>query len=216
MSHPIAIAGRRGLTDPNKPRRNHLCQKYARLCVTDAVGHKYDTWLWQDNAVLAARALIKGNFAFLAGELKQHGGLQSGDLLYKTTGSGGDGHVGIYDDPQHIYENSTVHWIRSGEKDARGIRTLEQFGHFDVVARLPLPTPEPPPAIEVPTSIPEKDWLCVWNGLTLPMVMVENRPYVAIRELLENVKHEVTAYNDQTKQTGRFYVNSRQKPQPKE
>lgn len=58
-----------------------------------------------------------------------------GDLLYKFGGT--HGHVGVRIAGNRVAENSSVHGV--GDEDARGIRTLKQFGEFDGIVRLPEP-----------------------------------------------------------------------------
>lgn len=126
----IAANARIALKASGFPTTNHLCQKWARLVVKKVFGN----WPGGDipaSAVIAARQLLRQGKAFLyRGQT-----LQPGDLLYKTVGSGESGHVGIYLGNNQVAENSTVHWNRSGHRDARGIRTLKEFGPFQVVAR---------------------------------------------------------------------------------
>jgi hypothetical protein len=49
------------------------------------------------------------------------------------TGSGGNGHVAIRILGNKVAENSSVHW---DGRDARGVRTLKEFGNFDMIVRL--------------------------------------------------------------------------------
>jgi hypothetical protein len=63
-------------------------------------------------------------------------GSKIGDILFKTHGSGGFGHVGIRIEGNRVAENSSVH-VGEYDNEARGIRTLKEFGDYDVIVRLP-------------------------------------------------------------------------------
>lgn len=138
MSNPIAEQAHKALTAPGYPTTNGLCQKFARLIVqATEVGHKYDDDFQKSSAKEAAEAMLAAHpnfvFRFTPGMV-----IQPGDLLYKTVGSGGFGHVGVYLGSNEVAENSTYQWNKSGGKDARGIRTLNEFGAFQVVVRFPI------------------------------------------------------------------------------
>jgi hypothetical protein len=94
-------------------------------------GSKFDEF-WSTSARLTGRRFKKSPYA-----VNLTNGSVVGDLLYKLNGSGGAGHVGIRIAGNRVAENSSVHWDGI---DARGIRTLREFGHFDLIVRLPLPT----------------------------------------------------------------------------
>ncbi len=63
-------------------------------------------------------------------------GSQVGDILYKVDCGGEFGHVGIRIPGNRVAENSSAHVV---EGDARGTRTLEEFGVYDLIVRLPPP-----------------------------------------------------------------------------
>ena len=140
MSNKIAEQARAALSAEGFPTRNNLCQKWARMVVQKAIGHRFDAVLQKPSAKEAAFSLANAGLAFPSAQIEARGGLKPGDLLYKTTGSGGFGHVGIYLGNGKVGENSTVHWLKSGKRDARGVRTLAQFGPFQFVARFPVPS----------------------------------------------------------------------------
>lgn len=88
---------------------------------------------WSKNppdAIAACHALQALGF-----EVPKENGSVPGDLLFKLTGSGGFGHVGIRVAGNMVAENSSVHDDDDG--DARGLRTLAEFGDFDVIIRIP-------------------------------------------------------------------------------
>lgn len=64
------------------------------------------------------------------------GGSVVGDILYKFGGA--HGHVGIRIPGNIVAENSSVHGVGASE-DARGTRTLKQWGQIEGIIRLPDP-----------------------------------------------------------------------------
>jgi len=143
MSTPnnaIAQAALGALTASGYPVTNNLCQKFARIVVQKVVGHQFDAVLQKASAKEAALSLYHAGIAFPKSQLAAKGGLKAGDLIYKTVGSGGFGHVGIYLGDNKVAENSSVHWRASGNRDARGIRSLTAFGDFQYVARFNVPS----------------------------------------------------------------------------
>jgi hypothetical protein len=139
-NNAIAQAALGALTASGYPVTNNLCQKFARMVVQKVVGHQFDAVLQKASAKEAALSLYHAGIAFPKSQLAAKGGLQAGDLLYKTVGSGGFGHVGIYIGDNKVAENSSVHWKASGGRDARGVRTLAAFGDFQYVARFNVPS----------------------------------------------------------------------------
>ena len=74
---------------------------------------------------------------------KLGGAIEPGDILFKryvAKNSRGIyyGHVGIYTGNNLVWENSST--TKGRLSGAKGYRTLEQYGTFDVVGRLPAPT----------------------------------------------------------------------------
>lgn len=113
----------------------HLCQRFVREVVQAVYGNTFDSY-WAASAALTARNFRRKGVLIVP---LSHGSTV-GDLLYKTTGSGGDGHVGIRVPGNRVAENSSLHWDpESAHPDARGFRTLSAFGHYDVIVRLPAP-----------------------------------------------------------------------------
>ncbi|BCM89065.1 hypothetical protein IAD21_00908 [Abditibacteriota bacterium] len=201
MNKAIADYALYGLTAPEFPKKNGLCQKEARMAVQGALGHKYDDVLVKPSAREAAQSLLHAGFAFPVSELAKHGGLQLGDLLYKTEGSGGFGHVGIYT-LRGVAENSTYHWKKTGGQDARGIRTLAQFGDFQLVARFPSPAQEK--FVSVPVSHPvapkPQTSLLYLNGRVVQGAVIHNGHFEArVVDVLEALG--LNRAMDQTKTT---------------
>ncbi len=107
-----------------------MCQKFARQVVEKEFGKKFEAIIHQPDAKAAALAFKED------GDYVVENGSIPGDLLYKIEGSGGHGHVGIRVSGNRVAENSVVHFNASDGKDGRGFRSLEDFGHVDVIVRL--------------------------------------------------------------------------------
>jgi hypothetical protein len=104
------------------------CEKFVRYAKTDAYGSQF-SHLQRSTALETALVFQDAGYS-----VPVKNGSIEGDLLYKLTGSGGAGHVGIRLRGNMVAENSTVHWDGT---DARGIRTLAEFGNYDLIIRLP-------------------------------------------------------------------------------
>ncbi|MBV9468811.1 MAG: hypothetical protein JO316_14130 [Abitibacteriaceae bacterium] len=133
INQRINDAAVHGISASGFDTRPHHCQKWVRQVVQSVAGSQYDEF-WQATARATALAFLDdGRFVVPL----DHGSLP-GDLLYKLNGSGGDGHVGIRVRGNQVAENASCHWNSEAEHpDARGYRTLVEFGHYDVVVRLP-------------------------------------------------------------------------------
>jgi hypothetical protein len=119
------------------------CQMFVRQCLQAVYGSKYDDYCC-DSAKHSAEAWKKGGigFPFMVGVP-----LQQGDILYKESGSGGFGHVGIYvgriNDSEIglVAENSSTSEGRITE--AKGYRPIDHFNTksspISWIVRLPAP-----------------------------------------------------------------------------
>ncbi len=128
QTHPLAIAALHSLRSRETTKEPHQCEKWARQVKERVYGAKFSP-LQRHNAMMTAMAFKEAGFS-----IPLACGSIEGDLLYKIYGSGGDGHVGIRLRGNVVAENSSVHWDGS---DARGLRTMAEFGNFDVIIRLP-------------------------------------------------------------------------------
>lgn len=131
MNQKLNDAAIRAVTATGYATQPHLCERWVREVCQHVYGNAFDEF-WQASARATALAFLDDEryvVPLTAGSLP-------GDLLFKTTGSGGDGHVSIRVAGNRVAENSSCHWRDSGQ-DARGFRTLVDFGHFDVIVRLP-------------------------------------------------------------------------------
>lgn len=200
--NPIAEKAKQALTQEGFPTRNNQCQKWARMVVqATEVGHQYDGDFQKETAKLAALSMLKNHpeftFRYSPGMV-----LQPGDLCYKTVGSGGSGHVGIYIGNSQIAENSSVHWKETGGRDARGIRSLADFGNIDVVVRFPVKTTAPQP--EKP-----KETLFLINNRIIPAAHIEGGKLMApVVDVLDAVGFEIEKYNDRRAERGRLDIRA--------
>lgn len=127
QSNPIAAAAVRAITAKGFPVAPSMCQMFARLVYESVYGSEFE-FAHKPTALQAAHAFRAHGF-----DVPLEGGAQPGDLLYRLSGNGGFGHVGIYLAGGMVAENSVVH---AGDGDARGLRTLREFGDFDMIVRL--------------------------------------------------------------------------------
>lgn len=131
------------------------------------------------------------------------GGSIIGDLLYKFGGA--HGHVGIRIPNSRVAENSSVHGV--GDQDARGIRTIAQFGEVEGIVRLPEPNSIVPevkeptrglflgvrlvdevPVVKGETMIPVRKWAhwmgnqkVDYNPNRTPVVTINGNPLFAVQ-----------------------------------
>jgi hypothetical protein len=110
-----------------------FCQRFARQVVQRVYGSKYDKY-FKGTALETMEAFRDSPYA-----VDPKRGSVPGDLLYKGRAkSGPAGHVGIRVEGNRVAENSSFHITHEGDKEARGFRTLQQFGEPDLIVRLPI------------------------------------------------------------------------------
>ncbi len=122
----IAKEALAAVTDADFESAPGYCQRFVRQVVQRALGDQFDH-LWAESAKATAQRCLEAGLAVV-------GEPQPGDLLYRTSGSGGYGHVGIYVGDDRVAENSSTKIGRV--QGAKGFRTLRQFGAVDVLVRL--------------------------------------------------------------------------------
>ena len=112
-------------------KEKSMCQKFTRQVIQSVYGSKFDKF-FKGSAKETGEAFLKdGKYV-----IDKKRGSVPGDLLYKLDGSGGFGHVGIRVEQNQVAENSVRHYARSGGRDGRGFRSLQEFGDFDLIIRL--------------------------------------------------------------------------------
>jgi hypothetical protein len=143
-NEPLAIAARKAVKDPAFEGKPGYCQRFVRQVMQSIYGRRYNAY-YQDSARETAEEFREHGIGFKPnGDTAYH----QGDILYKETGSGGFGHVGIWvgrvndSDVPLVAENSSTRIGRvSG---AKGYRTMAQFnadGGVSWVVRIPAPVP---------------------------------------------------------------------------
>jgi hypothetical protein len=135
MNETMSTTAKYALTAPHFTSIPHECQIWTREVYEFVYAEQFEKYR-RSSARQTALAFKESPFY-----VPFPNGSTIGDLLYKTVGSGGDGHVGIRINGNRVAENSSVH-VEDDAPDARGIRTLKEFGNFDVIVRLPPPTPQ--------------------------------------------------------------------------
>lgn len=127
MNLPFARFALHCLTAVGYVKKPHRCEQFVREVAQAHFVQQYSEF-WSDTARNTGLRFKNSEYAV---PLEQ--GSVPGDLLFKLNGSGGDGHVGIRIEGNRVAENSSVHWNGT---DARGTRSMKEFGHFDVIVRL--------------------------------------------------------------------------------
>ena len=220
MNQALAKMALYALTAKGFETERGYCSRFARQVCEAAYGDLRFNDQWRTDAHPSAK---KSALAFKAADYAVSGPPQIGDILFKTVGSGGFGHVGIYTE-RGVAENSSYHAVRSENEDARGLRSLAQFGPYQIIVRLPprvaVPTPTPQPAPSpVPVPVPEpvkESALLVWNRTPFPVLFDDDRrPYIRLAELLEKGNHQIIATTDRMDEhPPRYYLRSAPLPTP--
>lgn len=138
----IADAAHAAMTDSDIESGRGFCSRFVRQVVSKVYGNQY-------RGLFGASAIDTGhNFrrVGLDASVTQESQLEVGDILFKMTGSGGFGHVGIYvGGSKGLASNSSTPIGRvSG---AKGYRTLGQWGAWQLVGRIPGETPAADPSM---------------------------------------------------------------------
>lgn len=174
----LATTARNALGDPDFEDADGYCQRFVRQCLEAVYGDKYADYM-EPSALLSARSFLASGLG-----TQNFRVLEVGDILYKVRGSGGFGHTGIYlGDGKGVAENSSTPIGRV--QGAKGIRTLRQFGEYQVMVRLPDPNKKPvaKPVVELPAKL-----VIVRNGerhLVSSSVLVNGRFACGAVELLD-------------------------------
>jgi len=122
----LAKAAVAAVTDPAFEAEAGYCQRFVRQVVQAVAGDQFDH-LWAESATATARRCLAAGLAVV-------GTPRAGDLLYRTQGAGGFGHVGICLGDGRVAENSSTKVGRV--QGAKGYRSLKQYGAVDVLVRL--------------------------------------------------------------------------------
>lgn len=187
----LAGAMRNGIDSGKFEKAKGYCQRANRQAIQLVYNSKYNS-LMKGNARDTGFAMMSAGLAFKATELKERGGLQVGDILFKTYQP--FGHVEIYlGDNQTGGNSSTTVGRVNG---ALGYRTLAQFGTVDIIGRLPDPNEQQEVARKPQiTTTAEESTVVVsvwdgakWNDKRLPSLLKGNSNYLPVQELLRHAK----------------------------
>lgn len=138
MSKELAEQAVKGLTDNRSAKTAGYCQKWVRQQIQKTYGSRFDKYM-AESATLTMEAFRDSPYFVEVDRDQLGGGSVPGDILYKgTKTSGRFGHVGIRILGNKVAENSSSHV--SGRGDARGTRSLQAFGKFEGIVRLPSPS----------------------------------------------------------------------------
>lgn len=177
----IVRAAIQALTAPWSEDEARYCLRFARTAVERAgYGDRFDALFRPDRDPAAKEAAR----AFRAAGWAVSGKPKPGDLLFKTDGD--YGHVGILIEYNaatgrgKVAENSTAH-VGAGDRDARGTRTLGQFGPWQVTVRLPVLSMPAKRIVELPT------------GRRIPYDLAKGQAVAPVRAVAEACGATVTA-----------------------
>lgn len=127
----LATRAKGALTAKGFESKSGYCQKWTRQTVQSLFGKKYDKY-WKPSAVETMEEFRGSPYA-----VPVENGSVIGDILYKgTKTSGRYGHVGIRIAGNKVAENSSAH-TSDTDREARGTRSLEAFGKYELIVRLP-------------------------------------------------------------------------------
>jgi len=175
MNTKLAQTAVKAVTDPAFTARKGYCQAFARQVVQATCGAEYDAY-HGPSATVSAYRWRRGGFAVT-------GGVERGDLLYKTNGE--FGHVGIFvgnvqgHGQDLVAENASA--TQGRVSGAKGYRTWAQYGRVDIIVRIP--------GEDVTTST---DYTLVLHGRAVArMPLHDGHAYVQAVEFAERLGLEV-------------------------
>ncbi len=121
MNQRLANAAIAAVTDPSVEQKKGFCSRFVRQVTQKVYGDEY-------RSLFGASAIETGhNFRDAGLTVNATAStIEVGDILFKMTGSGGFGHVGIYVGEKGVAENSSTSIGRV--QGAKGFRTLAQMG----------------------------------------------------------------------------------------
>ncbi len=136
-----ALATKAKILNDDCESRAGWCQRWTREKLIQTYGQKkYEKYFeryMKDDAYLTMLAFKKSKYA-----VPVENGSVVGDILYKGRKTSGTfGHVGIRIAGNKVAENSSSHVNpRAGDHDARGTRSLDAYGAYELIVRLPEPS----------------------------------------------------------------------------
>jgi hypothetical protein len=189
-------------------REKGYCQKFVRQILESVYQKKYAPYM-KASAKVTAHAFLNAGLG-----VRYNGqALEPGDILFKTVGSGGFGHVGVWTGSK-VAENSSYHARR--DSDARGFRSLSEYGEFQVLVRLPDPRPAtvtgnnaPPPQQQALDKETRFYLQALYPDTHLPGAFIKGDTlYAPVKETVKAFGFVVVKYNDRRKDMGRVDVRA--------
>lgn len=130
----LANAAQGALAAQGFESQSGYCMRFVRQVIQSIYGAKYDDYF--------KPSAYESMLAFRARHDLIHNpvdGSVIGDILFKGIKTSGKfGHVGIRIAGNLVAENSSAH-TSEHDREARGTRTLEAFGAYELIVRLPSP-----------------------------------------------------------------------------
>jgi hypothetical protein len=138
MNPELAAAAQRAMHDPQIESAKGYCSRFVRQIAEQIYGKRFRS-MFGATAIATCSAFKSAGYSVPA---NSH--LENGDILFKTS-AGRYGHVGVFVSGEGVAENSSTRIGRI--EGAKGFRSLEEFGRFNVIVRLPRPGENlrPPP-----------------------------------------------------------------------
>ena len=194
MNKTLATTAENGVYHGSFERAPGYCSRFGRQLTAVVYGDKYDA-LWRGGqhantadernrdatAARAAHRFLAAGLGFLYEDRAGHGGIQVGDILFKTEvapNRWGDfsGHVGVEMlDLLRVAENSSTQTGRI--RGALGFRTNAQWGSPNIVVRLPDPRAVMAPLAPIVVAPAPRAW--TMNDKPIAGASFENRRLVA-------------------------------------
>lgn len=196
MNKSLASAAENGVHRGNFEQQKGFCGRFGRQATEVVYGEKYDEEWRGDGtnreatAAKAAHRFLAHGLGFLYADRAAHGGLQPGDIGFKTQvapNRWGDfsGHVGILCmDLKRWSENSSTGIGRV--RGALGFRTLAQWGTPDIIVRLPDPAAKIVAATPVVIA-PAIPLIIDWNGNLFTMESLIERSGHIVEKVTEDL-----------------------------
>src|SRR6476660_5629063 len=114
-------------------KQSGYCCRFVRQVIQAVYGNKYDKY-FKASAYETMLAFKDSPYAVKLTKGELGGGSVIGDILFKGNKTSGKfGHVGIRVAGNKIAENSSAHFNeKEGDHDARGTRSLQAWGDFEL------------------------------------------------------------------------------------
>jgi hypothetical protein len=133
MNKKLGKQAEEALTAKGFESRSGYCQRWVRQVVQKMYGSEFNEY-FKASAYETMLAFKDSPYA-----VDPEKGSVIGDILYKGRKTSGKyGHVGIRVAGNKVAENSSAH-VSETDREARGTRTLDAYGAYELIVRLPEP-----------------------------------------------------------------------------